>query len=114
MITISTRLDEKILKEIDNLAQELNLDKSALIRKFILDGFQNAILRKNIELIKIGELSIEQAAIIAQVPICRVLEVAREMDIEIGSDSSTMDYETAVLKKSLSSSSTHEARKSRL
>jgi predicted transcriptional regulator len=42
--TISIRLDEDVLKIIEKLANEMNFDRSALIRKFILDGYQLAML----------------------------------------------------------------------
>ncbi len=99
MISVSTRIDEQILKEIENLAQEMNLERGALIRKFILDGFQETKLRRNIHLVRRGDLSIEQATEDAGVSIYRLLEVAREMDVEIGANNSTMDYETKSLKK---------------
>ncbi len=99
MISISTRIDEQILKEIEKLAQEMNLERGSLIRKFILDGFQEAKLRRNITRVHRGDLSIEQAAEDAGVTIYRLLEVAREMDVEIGADNSTMDQETRSLKK---------------
>ncbi len=99
MISVSTRIDEQILKEIENLAQEMNLERGALIRKFILDGFHETKLRRNIQLVRRGDLSIEQAAEDAGVSIYRLLEVAREMDVEIGANITTMEYETRSLQK---------------
>ena len=81
--TISTRLDEEVLKNIEKLANEMNLDRSALIRKFILDGYQLAMLRKSIELVHDGDLSIEQATEHSHVPVNRIIEIAREMNVEI-------------------------------
>ncbi|HME55097.1 MAG TPA: ribbon-helix-helix protein, CopG family [Candidatus Lokiarchaeia archaeon] len=104
MSTISTRLDEEVLKNIEKLASEMNLDRSALIRKFILDGYHHAMLRKNIELVHDGELSIEQAAERSRVPVNRVIEAAREMNIEIGADASTIEHEKAVLEKHVNKS----------
>jgi predicted transcriptional regulator len=97
--TISTRLDEEVLKNIEKLANEMNLDRSALIRKFILDGYQHAMLRKYIELVHEGELTIEQAAEHSHVPVHRIIEIAREMNIEIGADASTIEHEKTVLEK---------------
>jgi len=98
-ISVSTRIDEQILKEIEKLAQEMNLERGSLIRKFILDGFQTAKLRRSIGLVRRGDLSIEQAAEDAGVSLYHLLEVAREMDVEIGADNTTMEYETKSLKK---------------
>ena len=101
MISISTRLEERIIKEIEKLAKEMNLDRSALIRKFILDGYQGEILRKNLELVQRGELSIEQGASEAGVSIYRFIEAAREINFEISLDSSTIKYEAEVLRQRL-------------
>lgn len=100
-ISISTRLEEDILKEIERMAKELNLERGALIRKFILDGYENAKLRKNLELVQRGELSIEQGTSDADVSIYRFLEAAREMNFEIGLDVTTVKYEADVLKQKL-------------
>nr|MDO8113843.1 ribbon-helix-helix protein, CopG family [Candidatus Sigynarchaeota archaeon] len=101
MSTISTRLDEEVLKEIEKLASEMNLDRSALIRKFILDGYQHAVLQRDILLVHRGELSIEQAAERSRLPVSRIIEAAREMDVEIGADASTLEHEKRVLEKLL-------------
>lgn len=101
MSTISTRLDEEVLKEIEKLASEMNLDRSALIRKFILDGYQHAVLQRDILLGHRGELSIEQIAERSKLPVSRVIETAREMNVEIGGDASTLEHEKRVLEKML-------------
>ncbi|MHA1745725.1 MAG: hypothetical protein ACTSWW_06980 [Promethearchaeota archaeon] len=93
MITVSTRINEKILKEIEAMAHEMNLEKGVLIRKYILDGYQRARIRKNIDLIHQGEISIGQAAQNAGVIIYRILESARQLNISIGGDPSTVSYE---------------------
>jgi hypothetical protein len=46
-----------------------------------------------------GELSIEQAAEHSHVPVHRIIEITREMNIEIGADASTIEHEKTVLEK---------------
>jgi hypothetical protein len=101
MITISTRIEEQILKEIDKIAKENNLDRGALIRKYILDSYQRNLIQKNLELVHLGEISIGQAAINSGVSIYQILEMARQLDIEIGADNSTLPYEFEIIKKHL-------------
>lgn len=101
MISISIRLEEQILKKIEALAKELHLEKSALIRKFVLDGFQTALIERNIRAIKSGDMSIEQAAEDADVSIYQILATARGMDMEIGLDETTLPYEFKSLQKHL-------------
>ncbi len=101
MITVSTRIDEKILKEIEEIAHEMNLERGVLIRKYILDGYQENIIRKNIDLIQQGEVSIGQAAQNAKVSIYRILETARQLKISIGGDNSSVAYEIEGIQRRL-------------
>ena len=84
MKSISVFLEEEVLKKIEDYAKDNHLERSALIRKFILDGFQNAILEQNIHAILRDELSIEQAAHDADVSVFVLLDFARKIGIEIG------------------------------
>ena len=102
MITISTRLDEKILSKIEKLANKMNLQRSALIRKFILDGLQEENLKENISLVVQGELSIGQAVEDSQVSYYNFLKVARLMNAEIGLDETTLNQEFKVIEEHLS------------
>ena len=104
MISISTRIEEEKLKKIEELAKKMNLPRSALIRKFILDGFDEAILKENITLVHEGILSIEQAATQANVSIYRLIEQARIMNIEIGLDNSTLIAELDSLHRTIKNS----------
>lgn len=101
MITISTRLDEDKIQGIEELAQEMNLDKAALIRKFILDGYQHAMIVKALQLVHHGELTLGQAAAKANTSVYRMLAVARELELPIGADVSTFPYEIDVIKRHL-------------
>jgi metal-responsive CopG/Arc/MetJ family transcriptional regulator len=102
MITISTRLDEKILSKIEKLANKMNLQRSALIRKFILDGLQEEKLKENISLVVQGEMSIGQAVEDSQVSYYKFLKVARLMNAEIGLDETTLNQEFKVIEEHLS------------
>lgn len=102
MITISTQLDEKTFTEIEKLANKMNLQRSALIRKFILDGLQEEKLKENISLVVQGEMSIGQAVEDSQVSYYKFLKVARLMNAEIGLDETTLTQEFKVIEEHLS------------
>jgi len=87
------------LKEIEDIAHGMNLERGVLIRKYILDGYQQNIIEKNIDLIQKGEISIGQAAQNARVTIYQILENARRMNISIGGDNSTVPYEIEGIQK---------------
>ncbi len=103
MITVSTRLDEDILKKIEEMAREMNLERGVLIRKYILDGYQHSTIKRNIMLIHQGEISIGQAAQNANTSIYRIIEVARQMEVTIGGDKTTVAYEIEGIRKRIES-----------
>ncbi len=101
MITVSTRLDEKILKEIEAMAHEMNIEKGVLIRKYILDGHKQNLLKKHIQMIHNNEISIGQAAESVEVPVYQIINTARALGIEIGANVSTIPYELNGIQKRL-------------
>jgi predicted transcriptional regulator len=90
---ISTRLDETVLRKIEQIAKKMHLERSALIRKFILDGFQRTLLEENLRSVQAGDMSLEQAANDADVSVYDALEYARAKGFEIGLTEKTLDYE---------------------
>ena len=101
MNSISARVDIEILNKIDKMATEMHLTRSALIRKFILDGYQRAELDQNLKHVQAGEMSIEQAAMQADVSMYYILELARAKGLVIGLDETTLDYELKSLMKKI-------------
>ncbi len=104
MTTISTPLEEDIVKKIDKMAHEMNLKRVDLIQKYILDGCQRDAIKRNIKLIHQGEISIGQAAQNAGTSIYRIIEVARQMEATIGGDQTTVAYEIEGIRKRIKSS----------
>ena len=93
MISISTRLEEEKIKKIEQVARRMHLEKSALVRKFILDGLQMALLEYNLHAVQAGDMSLEQAAEDSEMSIYEVLEFARAKGFEIGLNEKSLDYE---------------------
>lgn len=60
--TISTRLSEEAIEQLERIAEEEHLDRSALIRKLLLDDIQAYRLDDALERYAKGELGLEQAA----------------------------------------------------
>jgi predicted HTH domain antitoxin len=60
--TISTRLSEDAIEELERIAEEEHLDRSALIRKLLLDDIDTYRKETALEQYEKGDLGVEQAA----------------------------------------------------
>jgi len=66
---MNLRLEEDLIKEFEELAKEENLDRSALVRKILLEGLQQERLNFALQKYMLKEISIERAAEIAKISI---------------------------------------------
>ncbi len=64
---MNLRLDEDLIKEFEELAELENLDRSALVRKILIEGLQQERLNFALQKYTIKEISIECAAEIARI-----------------------------------------------
>ncbi|MHA1369122.1 MAG: UPF0175 family protein [Promethearchaeota archaeon] len=78
---INIRLDKEIIKGIEKLAAEEKLDRSALVRKILIDGLNRERLNFAIQKYVLGEISFERAAEIAEVSIHELLLVFGKLGI---------------------------------
>jgi metal-responsive CopG/Arc/MetJ family transcriptional regulator len=70
---MNLRLDEDLIKEFEELAKEENLDRSALVRKILLEGLQQERLNFALQKYMLKEISIERAAEIAKISIHEII-----------------------------------------
>ena len=64
---MNLRLDEDLIKEFEELAEHENLDRSALIKKILIEGLHQERLNFALQKYLRKEISIERAAEIARV-----------------------------------------------
>ncbi len=70
---MNLRLDEDLIKEFEELAKEENLDRSALVRKILVEGLQQERLNFALQKYMLKEISIERAAEIAKISIHEII-----------------------------------------
>ncbi|MBD3197881.1 MAG: ribbon-helix-helix protein, CopG family [Candidatus Lokiarchaeota archaeon] len=63
---MNLRLDEDLIREFEELAEEQNLDRSALLKKILVEGLQQERLTLAIQKYMTKDISIERAAEIAK------------------------------------------------
>jgi len=70
---MNLRLDEDLIKEFEELAEQENLDRSALVRKILIEGLQQERLNFALQKYMLKEISIERAAEIAKISIHEII-----------------------------------------
>lgn len=71
---ISTRLDEKEIEELNKICEEERLDRSSLIRKFLLIQMKEYRMKKAGEKYRKGLVSLAEATTLAKVSIYEMME----------------------------------------
>ena len=88
---MNLRLDEDLIKEFEELAKEENLDRSALVRKILVEGLQQERLNFALQKYMLKEISIERAAEIAKISIHEI--ILKMSQLGITSNLTLDDYE---------------------
>ncbi|MHA1148656.1 MAG: UPF0175 family protein [Promethearchaeota archaeon] len=79
---VSTRLDEKEIKELNRISKVERIDRSALIRKFILTQLAEYRMRDAGEKYRKGLVSLAEAATLAKVSIYDMMEYAEREKLQ--------------------------------
>ena len=82
--TVSVRLSEESLREIDRLAARLKTDRSEALRRFIERGLREARLDDALDRLRKGKVSLGRAAEDAGVTLYEMLELVRQHHIPSG------------------------------
>ena len=88
---MNLRLDEDLIKEFEELAKEENLDRSALVRKILLEGLHQERLNFALQKYMLKEISIERAAEIAKISIHEI--ILKMSQLGISSNLTVDDFE---------------------
>ncbi len=78
---MNLRLDEELPKEFEELAENENLDRSALIKKGLIEGIQQERFNFAIKKYVLKEISLERAAEIAKISIHELLDKITQLGI---------------------------------
>ncbi|MHA1378116.1 MAG: ribbon-helix-helix domain-containing protein [Candidatus Helarchaeota archaeon] len=78
---ISTRIDDEDVKKLEKIAKKENIDRSALIRKFILQKLKEYEIIQMADLYKKGIVSLQEAASQANVTLYEIMEYIQRENI---------------------------------
>ena len=79
--TISTRIDEKDAEKLEKIAERESIDRSALVRKFILQKLKEYDIKEMTELYQKGVVSLQEAASQANVSLYEIMEYVQKENI---------------------------------
>jgi len=82
--TVSVRLSEDTLKEVDRLAERLKTDRSEALRRFIERGLRAAQIDMALELLRKGKISIGRAAEMSDVTLYEMIDLAKREHVPSG------------------------------
>lgn len=82
--TVSVRLSEESLREVDRLAERLKTDRSEALRRFIERGLREARIDDALDRLRRGKVSVGRAAEEAGVTLYEMLELVRRHHIPSG------------------------------
>ena len=81
MITISTRLDEEILNEIEEIVEKQGIDRSDAIRKLLRIGIKEYKLKEVLNSIRERKITIWKAAEITGITYREMLQKLKEHNV---------------------------------
>ncbi|MEE8167636.1 MAG: UPF0175 family protein [Candidatus Hydrothermarchaeales archaeon] len=84
MPTVSVRLDEGTLKDLQFLMKDYKADRSEVLRRLLDRGLKQAKIEKVLGLLREHKISIGKAAKLAGITIYEMIELCKEHEIHIG------------------------------
>ncbi len=82
-VTLTTRVDEKLAKLIDEVAREEGMDRSTVIRRFLVRAVRDWLIERNLKEYEEGKVTLWQAADRCNISLWEMIEEARKREIRI-------------------------------
>ncbi len=95
--TVTTRLEEKYLKRIDELAAQRGVDRSALVRSFLLYALKESTIQDALESCEAGKITLWQAAERCDMSLWEMIQEAKHRHIHISYDMKEFEKDLAAL-----------------
>ena len=81
--TVSTRIEENILSEIDELSKEKQMDRASLLRNLIVEGLSIEKEKKVLGMYKERRISMAKAAEMLNIDIWQMIDLIKEENLYI-------------------------------
>lgn len=84
--TITSRVDDELVKLIDKIAQDEGMDRSTVIRRFLKSSTKEWLIITNLKKYEEGKITLWQAAEECEVSIWEIITEAKKRGIKIPYD----------------------------
>lgn len=85
--TITSRVDDKLVKLIDKIAQEEGMDRSTVIRRFLISSTKEWLIEKNLKKYEEGKITLWQAAEYCELTIWEMIAEVKKRGVKVPYDS---------------------------
>ena len=92
--TITTRVEEKLLQEIDQLSKENQMDRASFLRNLIVGGLEIEKEKKVLQMYKDRKISMAKAAEMLNIDLWQMIDIVKREKIYL-------DYSEEELKEDL-------------
>ena len=82
-VTFTTRIEEELAKVIDEIAMMEGMDRSTVIRRFLMKAAKEWLIERSLEDYEEGKLTLWQAAARCDVSLWEMIEEAKKREIHV-------------------------------
>ena len=95
--TVTTRLEEKYVMRIDELAAQKGVDRSALLRSFLLYALRENTIEESLKAYKDGRITLWQAAERCNMSLWEIIQEIKHRHIYSSYDMKELEKDLAAL-----------------
>ena len=95
--TLTTRLDEESVKKIDELAERRGVDRSAILRSFLLASLKEESIRASLDDLQAGKSTLWEAAQRCDLSLWEMIREAQARHIRSSYDLRELERDLAAL-----------------
>ena len=82
-VTVTTRVEEELAKIIDSIAKKEGMDRSTVIRRFLLRAVKDWLIEKSLDEYEQGKLTLWQAAEKCGLSLWEVINEVKKREIHV-------------------------------
>jgi len=82
-VTVTTRVEDELVKLIDEVAKQEGMDRSTVIRRFLLKASKDWLIEKSLQDYEQGKLTLWQAATRCGLSLWEIINEAKKREIHV-------------------------------
>jgi len=82
-VTFTTRIEEDLAKLIDDVSKEEGMDRSTVIRRFLMKAAKDYLIEKNLKEYEQGKITLWQAATKCSISLWEIILEAGKREIHV-------------------------------